>query len=258
MDVPPSFSPSPKHRSGSHVAILLAHKYPKYKIVVLDKLDCKSCRFLRRRVLQSLPLCQKRCGCRARRDYARGTRRQSCHAVSQAFTHTPLQKPHTMQFNFLLPNLFHKQLDCASLDNLSEVNRRRNFKFVKGNICSSDLVNFVLEEEEIDTVLHLAAQTHVDNSFGNSFSFTQNNILGTHVLLESAKVHGIKRFVHCSTDEVYGEGTADQEPMFEDNVLEVGKNLLGKHCGKRRRCKPGIVCFEGGCLRYIYIGLVCV
>ncbi|GAB5030007.1 dtdp-glucose-dehydratase [Nannochloropsis oceanica] len=134
---------------GSHVAILLAHKYPKYKIVVLDKLDY-----------------------------------------------------------------------CASLDNLSEVNRRRNFKFVKGNICSSDLVNFVLEEEEIDTVLHLAAQTHVDNSFGNSFSFTQNNILGTHVLLESAKVHGIKRFVHCSTDEVYGEGTADQEPMFEDNVLE--------------------------------------
>lgn len=101
------------------------------------------------------------------------------------------------------------------------MNRRKNFKFVKGNICSSDLVNFVLEEEEIDTILHLAAQTHVDNSFGNSFSFTQNNILGTHVMLESAKVHGIKRFVHCSTDEVYGEGTADQEPMFEDNVLEV-------------------------------------
>jgi UDP-glucose 4,6-dehydratase len=99
---------------------------------------------------------------------------------------------------------------------------------VKGNICSSDLVNHVLEEEEIDTVLHLAAQTHVDNSFGNSFSFTQNNILGTHVMLESAKVHGIKRFVHCSTDEVYGEGTADQEPMFEDNVLEVRSEMWMK------------------------------
>ncbi len=49
-------------------------------------------------------------------------------------------------------------------------------------------MNYVLEEEEIDTIMHFAAQTHVDNSFGNSFSFTQNNILGTHVLLESAKV----------------------------------------------------------------------
>ena len=68
--------------------------------------------------------------------------------------------------------------------------------------------------------MHFAAQTHVDNSFGNSFSFTQNNILGTHVLLESAKAYGIKRFIHVSTDEVYGEGAADQEPMFEDQVLE--------------------------------------
>ncbi len=58
----------------------------------------------------------------------------------------------------------------------------------QGDVCSSDLVNYVLEEEEIDTIMHFAAQTHLDNSFGNSFSFTQNNILGTHVLLESAKV----------------------------------------------------------------------
>lgn len=60
-------------------------------------------------------------------------------------------------------------------------------QFVKGNICSADLVSYVLEEEQIDTILHFAAQTHVDNSFGNSFQFTQNNIYGTHVLLESAK-----------------------------------------------------------------------
>ncbi|CAN0330537.1 unnamed protein product [Ascophyllum nodosum] len=79
---------------------------------------------------------------------------------------------------------------------------------------------YVLREEKIDTILHFAAQTHVDNSFGNSFQFTQNNIYGTHVLLESAKKVGIKRFVHVSTDEVYGEGEHDQEPMFEDHVLE--------------------------------------
>lgn len=81
-------------------------------------------------------------------------------------------------------------------------------------------MNYVLEAEEIDTVMHFAAQTHVDNSFGNSFQFTQNNIMGTHVLLESAKVAGIKRFIHVSTDEVYGEQRLDQEAMDEEQVLE--------------------------------------
>ena len=90
---------------------------------------------------------------------------------------------------------------------------------MKGNICSSDLVNYVLKAENIDTIMHFAAQTHVDNSFGNSFQFTQNNIMGTHVLLESAKVCGIRRFVHVSTDEVYGEQRLDQEAMQEEQVF---------------------------------------
>merc|ERR1719502_2060767 len=69
--------------------------------------------------------------------------------------------------------------------------------------------------------MHFAAQTHVDNSFGNSFQFTRNNILGTHVLLEAAKVHDVVRFVHVSTDEVYGEGESmETAPMIEDHVLE--------------------------------------
>eukprot|EP00624_Nannochloropsis_granulata_P004820 evm.model.NODE_34240_length_32379_cov_28.507706.6 len=127
---------------------------------------------------------------------------------------------------------------CSCLDNLDEIKYYKNYKFVKGNICSSDLVNYVLEEEEIDTIMHFAAQTHVDNSFGNSFSFTQNNILGTHVLLESAKVHGIKRFIHVSTDEVYGEGAADQEPMFEDQVLEYPEKLIPKFVNLLMRDRP--------------------
>ncbi|KAJ1379918.1 hypothetical protein B484DRAFT_426299, partial [Ochromonadaceae sp. CCMP2298] len=102
---------------------------------------------------------------------------------------------------------------CSCLENLDEIKDYPNYKFVKGNICSSDLVNFVLETEKIDTIMHFAAQTHVDNSFGNSFQFTQNNIMGTHVLLESAKNANIKRFVHVSTDEVYGEQERDQAAM---------------------------------------------
>jgi len=70
--------------------------------------------------------------------------------------------------------------------------------------------------------MHFAAQTHVDNSFGNSFTFTHTNIYGTHVLLESAKnCKNIRRFIHVSTDEVYGEGEDfDVDPMKEEHVLE--------------------------------------
>jgi len=109
---------------------------------------------------------------------------------------------------------------CSCLENLDEIKSYPNYKFVKGNICSSELVNYVLQSEKIDTIMHFAAQTHVDNSFGNSFQFTQNNIMGTHVLLESAKIHNISRFIHVSTDEVYGEQRADQEAMSEEQVLE--------------------------------------
>ena len=110
---------------------------------------------------------------------------------------------------------------CSCLANLEEVAALPNYKFVKGDICSADLVNYVLETEKIDTIMHFAAQTHVDNSFGNSFQFTRNNILGTHVLLEAAKVHDVVRFVHVSTDEVYGEGESmETAPMIEDHVLE--------------------------------------
>ena len=110
---------------------------------------------------------------------------------------------------------------CACLENVAEVSGLPNYTFIKGDICSADLVNYVLDTEEIDTVMHFAAQTHVDNSFGNSFQFTRNNILGTHVLLEAAKIHKLKLFIHVSTDEVYGEGeTMESKPMMEDHVLE--------------------------------------
>lgn len=96
---------------------------------------------------------------------------------------------------------------CANLRNLSEVMSNSNFKFIKGNVQSADLINYVLTTEGIDTVMHFAAQTHVDNSFGNSLVFTQSNILGTHTMLEACRAlkSQIKRFVHVSTDEVYGE-----------------------------------------------------
>ena len=102
---------------------------------------------------------------------------------------------------------------CSNMKNLEPSLKCPNFHFVKGNICNLELVSYLMEIHKIDTVMHFAAQSHVDRSFGNSLEFTETNILGTHTLLECSKRHNIKRFIHVSTDEVYGEvltGRADE------------------------------------------------
>jgi len=116
---------------------------------------------------------------------------------------------------------FDKLDYCSSLNNVASVAGKSNYKFIKGNILSADLVRYVLETEEIDTIIHAAAQSHVDNSFGNSFAFTENNVMGTHVLLETAKNYDkLKRFIHVSTDEVYGSSYDDDPSRKEGDVLE--------------------------------------
>lgn len=103
---------------------------------------------------------------------------------------------------------------CSSLRNLKSVEGKSNYKFIKGDILCADLVNFVLKSYHVDTIIHFAAQTHVDNAFGNALSFTRNNVEGTHVLLEAALKHKIKRFIFVSSDEVYGETT--EQKVTED------------------------------------------
>ncbi|KAH8556511.1 hypothetical protein BGW37DRAFT_417723 [Umbelopsis sp. PMI_123] len=107
---------------------------------------------------------------------------------------------------------------CGSNRSLKSLSNFPNYTFIKGDITSSDFMSFILKEKQIDVIFHLAAQTHVDNSFGDSFEFTKNNVMGTHVLLEAAKVHGIKRFIHVSTDEVYGE-VVSRPDCPEDTIL---------------------------------------
>lgn len=97
----------------------------------------------------------------------------------------------------------------ASKDN---INWTDNIKLVVGDICDINKVSSTLIENSIDTIVHFAAESHVDNSFKNSLKFTQTNVYGTHILLESARVYGkIKLFLHFSTDEVYGEIDMDAE-----------------------------------------------
>lgn len=74
------------------------------------------------------------------------------------------------------------------------------------DINETEKILSILREKNIDTIVHFAAQSHVDNSFGNSISFTMDNTRGTHSLLEASKIYGrLQRFIHISTDEVYGE-----------------------------------------------------
>lgn len=109
---------------------------------------------------------------------------------------------------------------CSDLSNLDEIKTLPNFKFIRGDICSYDLIQYILDSENIDTIMHFAASSCVDNSFGNSFTFTQNNVMGTHVLLEAAKNYGkISKFIFVSSDEVYDYSNEDGIPRSEEHKL---------------------------------------
>jgi len=111
---------------------------------------------------------------------------------------------------------------CAQENNVNEeIRNSGRYHLVKGNLCSSDLLNHILHNFQIDTVIHFAAQSHVQNSFEDSLKYTYDNILGTHTLLESCRLYGkITKFVHISTDEVYGESLlTDDEKKNEQSIL---------------------------------------
>lgn len=96
---------------------------------------------------------------------------------------------------------------CSAEGNVIESSDAK-YIFVKGSVCDKELLRTLFDTYAIEYIVHFAAQTHVDNSFDNSIHYTIDNILGTHQLLECCRLYGkgnIKRFIHMSTDEVYGE-----------------------------------------------------
>lgn len=112
---------------------------------------------------------------------------------------------------------------CASEFNVKEEIRNSDrYHLVKGNLCSFDLLTHILSNYKIDTIIHFAAQSHVQNSFEDSLQYTNDNVLGTHTLLETARRYGkVEKFIHISTDEVYGESMIvdDEEKKNESAVL---------------------------------------
>lgn len=112
---------------------------------------------------------------------------------------------------------------CAKKDNVKQsIQTDPKYIFVEGNICEASIVKHLLTQYKITHVIHFAAQSHVDNSFEDSIKFTHDNILGTHILLECCrKYNNIIKFIHVSTDEVYGESMnfIEERKKSEHSIL---------------------------------------
>jgi len=112
---------------------------------------------------------------------------------------------------------------AGNKENLHDVLERENFRFVHGDICDQNLVEELIRSEKLDTIVHFAAESHVDRSISGPDIFVETNIVGTHTLLkaalkcwvqEEACVEG-HRFHHVSTDEVYGSLGFEDAPFTE-------------------------------------------
>ncbi len=106
------------------------------------------------------------------------------------------------------PDSFIVNLDkltyAGNLENLADVQDHPNYRFIKGDICNALLIEDIIDEHKIDSIINFAAETHVDRSISEPKVFIDTNITGTLTLLEAARGKEVERFVQVSTDEVYG------------------------------------------------------
>ncbi len=119
---------------------------------------------------------------------------------------------------------------AGNLDNLKECENNPRYKFIKGDICNRELVEFIFNEYDIQGVIHFAAESHVDNSIKNPGVFVQTNVNGTFTLIDEAYKYWMNkpfeyktkyqncRFHHISTDEVYGTLSLDPNDLFTENT----------------------------------------
>jgi dTDP-glucose 4,6-dehydratase len=129
---------------------------------------------------------------------------------------------------------------AGNLANLKDIEDKPNYKFVKMDICDFDGIYALMNEYNVDGIIHLAAESHVDRSIKDPFTFARTNVMGTLSLLQAAKLYWEskperyegKRFYHISTDEVYGalEMTNPEgiEPPFKTVASSEGHKAYGK------------------------------
>ena len=123
---------------------------------------------------------------------------------------------------------------AGNLANLPGVDADPRYRFVHGNICDDMLVDSLLVDEKPDAIVHFAAESHVDRSILSASPVFQTNLRGTFALLEAARARRVPRFVHVSTDEVYGSIPAPHEAAEDDplrpsspySATKAGSDLL--------------------------------
>jgi dTDP-glucose 4,6-dehydratase len=123
---------------------------------------------------------------------------------------------------------------AGNAENLADLERDPRYRFVRGDIANGELVADVVRSERIEAVMHLAAESHVDRSILSPAVFIETNVRGTQVLLEAARELSVKRFLHVSTDEVYGSlgpsGLFTEEtplaPSSPYSASKAGSDLL--------------------------------
>lgn len=116
------------------------------------------------------------------------------------------------------PDIFIINID--KLDYCSNNEGINYDKLITGTIADMQVILSILNEYKIDVIINFAAQTHIDNSFINPLEFTKDNIVGSHILIEASRLYGkLKRFIHISTDEVYGDVSIDHLGCFENDIL---------------------------------------
>ena len=131
---------------------------------------------------------------------------------------------------------FDKLTYAGNLENLTAVQDNPRYRFVHADICDADAVGSAFDTERPDAVVHFAAESHVDRSILSPEPVVRTNIHGTFTLLEAARRHAIGRFVHVSTDEVYGSipapGEADENyplnPSSPYSASKAGSDLLAR------------------------------
>jgi len=119
---------------------------------------------------------------------------------------------------------------CGNLDNLKDMEQNPNYSFVKGDICDRELVMDLTKD--CDAIIHFAAESHVDNSIKDPFVFINTNINGTLNLLEAARHNKIKKFLHISTDEVYGSinsGSFNEKSILSPNSPYSASKAAAEH-----------------------------
>jgi len=104
---------------------------------------------------------------------------------------------------------------AGNLENLEPVAASPRYRFVQGDICDAALVDGILAAEKPDALVHFAAESHVDRSILSPAPVFETNLRGTFTLLEAARMHRLPRFLHVSTDEVYGTLGPEDPPFSE-------------------------------------------